>query len=503
MAEAAARRVSLGIIVAALVVFAAQAVLYWPFTVDDTFITLRYSRHLAAGYGLAWNPGGPPIEGYTSPIWVLLMALPHAVGVDAELTAKALGVVATLGTAGVVWLLARRLLRLAGAEGYRWLPATGPAIYLCVPAVTLHAVSGMETGLFILAVVVFVDRAVAYVVDAGGRRARAVAVAGLFMGLVRPEGNLVVLVALALILCLGQKHVRQPLLRSAVLWYLAPGAAYFAARWAYFGEPLPLPFYVKSSSHTAFAGVSTVVDFARYLGSHLGLLIVPGLFALPRKAWLPIAGALSLLVYFTYPAHLMGFEWRFLVPVLPVLVAVAVVGMAVILRGGESLAKGTTGVSLALASAVLALVCGGFLLGARSAKRTATDYRRAEQIAIDYGRELARVGEGRIAIGDAGAVPYFSGWEVIDLFGLSEPALARSLDLPPEYVLDQQPDLVVLMSESAEVFEGRLPLERRLLPACQERGWKRLRTVEVIAGSYYWWVFANPASDLLQRLDPP
>ena len=28
---------------------------FWPFTVDDTFITLRYAEHLAAGHGPVYN----------------------------------------------------------------------------------------------------------------------------------------------------------------------------------------------------------------------------------------------------------------------------------------------------------------------------------------------------------------------------------------------------------------------------------------------------------------
>ena len=42
---------------------------------DDAFISMRYARNLAGGQGLVWNPGQPPVEGFTSPAWVLLMAV--------------------------------------------------------------------------------------------------------------------------------------------------------------------------------------------------------------------------------------------------------------------------------------------------------------------------------------------------------------------------------------------------------------------------------------------
>ncbi|HTQ08713.1 MAG TPA: hypothetical protein VMI31_01440, partial [Fimbriimonadaceae bacterium] len=44
------------------------------FVLDDAFISLRYARNLVSGYGLVYNPGLPPVEGYTNFLWVLLEA---------------------------------------------------------------------------------------------------------------------------------------------------------------------------------------------------------------------------------------------------------------------------------------------------------------------------------------------------------------------------------------------------------------------------------------------
>src|SRR5262245_54181998 len=52
----------------ALAVLATRIARYGAFTLDDTFITLRYSQNLAEGHGLLWNPGAAPVEGYTSPL---------------------------------------------------------------------------------------------------------------------------------------------------------------------------------------------------------------------------------------------------------------------------------------------------------------------------------------------------------------------------------------------------------------------------------------------------
>ena len=51
---------------------------YWPirlsYPIDDTFITFRYADNLAQGFGLVWNPGAPPTEGYTNFLYVLLLS---------------------------------------------------------------------------------------------------------------------------------------------------------------------------------------------------------------------------------------------------------------------------------------------------------------------------------------------------------------------------------------------------------------------------------------------
>ena len=45
-----------------------------PFVTDDALIAMRYARHLTEGYGLAWNPGAGPVEGYSNFLYVMLAA---------------------------------------------------------------------------------------------------------------------------------------------------------------------------------------------------------------------------------------------------------------------------------------------------------------------------------------------------------------------------------------------------------------------------------------------
>ncbi len=44
---------------------------------DDAMISMQYARNLAQGHGLVWNVGEKPVEGYSNPLWVLLMTVIH------------------------------------------------------------------------------------------------------------------------------------------------------------------------------------------------------------------------------------------------------------------------------------------------------------------------------------------------------------------------------------------------------------------------------------------
>ena len=51
---------------------------------DDAMISMRYANNLARGYGPVWNPGGERVEGYTNPLWVLYMAFFHLFTIPAS-----------------------------------------------------------------------------------------------------------------------------------------------------------------------------------------------------------------------------------------------------------------------------------------------------------------------------------------------------------------------------------------------------------------------------------
>src|ERR1700733_13778044 len=80
-----------------LVSVALIAICFWRnhhFFHDDAYITLRYAKHLAAGGGPAWNMHDVSVEGFSSPLHLLLLTACLRLGLAAEISARAIGLTA-------------------------------------------------------------------------------------------------------------------------------------------------------------------------------------------------------------------------------------------------------------------------------------------------------------------------------------------------------------------------------------------------------------------------
>src|SRR5215471_17974579 len=91
------KREAILIAAAAMAVAATLLVLLSRLTIDDAYITFRYARHLAEGYGLgAWNHTGDRVEGYSSLLWTLLLGGAAWLGADVRTASKVFGAAAAL-----------------------------------------------------------------------------------------------------------------------------------------------------------------------------------------------------------------------------------------------------------------------------------------------------------------------------------------------------------------------------------------------------------------------
>lgn len=498
---------------AALAIFAATVVSVWHFTVDDTFITCRYAQNLAHGYGPTWNPGLPPIEGYTSFLWMLILAIPHLLAPEPYAVGKALGIAFALLTAVPLWAMVAHLRDRWQVRGGPLVPALAVALYLSFHATAVHAVSGMETALALLLLTSLLHRLVVMTGQSSGRFFAGVAVLALALGLTRPEANLAALAGFAAALILLDPPARGKLLKALLLWYVVPGAIYFLWRYSYYGHLFPLPFYIKTGGQAALAGAPNVLRFLGLMGGPLLVLSLPALRRADR-AFLPAAAvAVVWLLFFLKPEHLMGYDFRYLFPLMPLLMGLAALGVGVAAAGWvQWLRRRPLHAKLAGAGVLLCLAVAAVpYLSMRghdlSSKRQAGERLQVAHVAL--GKRLREIGQQVpgthvLALGDAGAVPYFSRWITIDTFGLNNPLIAVQHVRTPDAVLQPFPDVLVIVSASTEAPGFLFAWEKGLYEMARQRGMARVATYTWMP-EYYLWVMAKPESAIgreLSRTDP-
>ena len=425
-------------VVMATVAVALFARTHWNGLYDDAFIYLRYAKNVDHGCGVRWNCAGPAVEGVTGILYLGLLAAgglvtSELIALCQYVDATAL-VIAIGGAAALAVALGRDRLPPWGVAAV----ALGTALVLVADDdVLLNAVNGMETALGAALVT-------AIAVAAAAQRPRTLALLACAATLVRPEAALFV-VALPLL----------PWMRRARVLGVCAGFLVVCAaiRYAYFGELAPNTFYAKSGGTWTHAAigldyiVDCVRDFPLTFAAPLALF-VPGA---PRRGvvYLLVVAALWLAFFLRSGGDLFDYS-RLWVPLVPALSACALAGVAGALQRRARFAL--------VMPVVIALAVGGRATVEHAIPAQGTSPRVLQWAAIGtYVR--AHFPRQLVATVPIGAIGYYSNNPLLDLVGLTEPAIAREGRSVPEamltktwighernfteYVLAQEPAVVV------------------------------------------------------------
>lgn len=224
--------VGLGIYVAE----GARQVNSFGFPLDDSWIHLQIARNLASGQGWSFNPG-EPTGAATSPLWVLLITPLFYLGGDVTVWVKVVGSLLYLATV----LLVADVASLA--TGDRRVGLLAGALAALQPALIWTALSGMETGIYLLLFLLSL-RSFFLIERHGARAAYASTIWLTLAGYSRPE-----LWALLLVLW-GTLLLRRREL-SAGRWWVHGGivllglGGFALFNWTLWGHPVPATLLAK------------------------------------------------------------------------------------------------------------------------------------------------------------------------------------------------------------------------------------------------------------------
>ena len=472
------------------------------FTIDDAYITFRYSKNLAAGFGPTYNPGLPSVEGYTTFLWMLLMTFPHLIGLNVATFSKIIGILLTCGTFALISLLTFTPTRQFPVKARLFFGSFAAFLLAMLPITAIHAIAGMETGLFIFLTALMVFMVTLGLLD-GSRLLFWSPLVGLLIGMTRPEGNAITLLLLACGWFFSTPAVRKKLTWFSLGLYVLPGALYFAWRYTYYDLLLPLPFYMKVLHGGGLGGLNEVGTYLLYLLPSISVLLLAATLRLRKEHFAILIPVVFLLIFYLFPAHAMGFNWRFIYPATPFISVLAAIGGVTIfdlLRGVIQSSKPWEPVFLA----------GLFLIGLGnlgdvegSIKHEQlygegiSNYKTFGTLLSEYNNQH----EMTLAIGDAGTVPYYSDWQVIDLFGLNSREVAFGTVDVFKLVFEQQPaDLIVL---SVGANPNRISDEhagaQRLYEKALQRGMVKIGVFGYGRVNNIW-VLGYPDSDLVAFL---
>ena len=211
------------------------------FTVDDAYIAMRYSRHFAEGNGLVYNLG-ERVEGYTSLLWVLVLAGSYALGFGMVTASHVIGIALSALTLILVYRMAASALPPEATLGRLF-----PVLFLATSWIYAGwATGGLETALFAFVSVLAVSHLQSRI-TAGCSISDWLPLICLLLVLTRPEGMLMAGVLGVAALVSDVRVGRRPLatITRWLLVFVLPLVIFEMWRLRYYGEWLPNTFYVK------------------------------------------------------------------------------------------------------------------------------------------------------------------------------------------------------------------------------------------------------------------
>jgi arabinofuranosyltransferase len=432
--------------------------------VDDAMVSMRYAEHLAHGFGLVWNVGQKPVEGFTNPAWMLIMSAFHLLPISSAKISLGIMVLSALILLSNV-VIVYRLCDALGPET-RLAPLAAAGLTAFYFPLIFWSLRGMEVGLLVL----LIDSAalIAVQINKNGNRR-----AALLLGMLLAFAVLVRLDAIIqAFIILGYLFARRVSRKMAFLPLLIVAVTLIAIllfQHTYFGDYLPNTYYQKMGGTSAWERVRNgiLVFYQHALWDTALPAIVAGAclivykdFRRPETFLLAalFAGecAYSVWVGGDYAEAEVNAANRFITQGMPALIILLSLALDRLLRNPRRKLAGRPAI-YAVAVTALGLVALAVMSGGpwqtwvrNNAPLLQADIRRT-RLGLFIAKNTAP--EAVIAVHAAGQIPYYSGRTTIDLLGLNDPVIAKGPVSGPfypghdkwnyEYSIQQlQPDLI-------------------------------------------------------------
>jgi len=420
--EELAKKILIPVLVFNGLLFVIWTMFLFSWSVDDLLISARYGRNLVQHGIWNWNPDGEMVEAYTTFTYTVIPMIGEVLGINPFLVLKAFGLI-------LYGLLIRRLYQYrAGLSGFL-LSLTFIHLYFYL---FVHIYGGFETFFFS-----FLLFEMALMVSGRAEmKERYFYILLLLLPMTRPEGAAFAVAGFLLAWRSG-KVVKDKIFFGVIL---AIGALYMVWRVIYFGHLLPNTFYVKSVHDSVFHNLKAL--FNTYMDRTIFITVFAVAILLIKNRSLQVLGGLGflILIFLYYPSGLatdVGTRFFFQV------------SFFLLLMGFLLADQLRSKIAFTVTCLFLVANTWGTL---KSMPFISSIYPIFHMSHIDIGQRLEPFKEKgyTVAVCEAGAIPYYSGWKSYDLLALADERLARE-GLTIDYLEDKQPDLFLVISDTKEI----------------------------------------------------
>lgn len=441
------------------------------FPLDDPWIHLQFARNLHDYGGFSYYRNEMSTSGSTSPLYTMLLAAGFFITSNEFVLSYSLGVVFLLLSAFVLFKVAQKAL---GSN----LAASGAALLLLFePRLQWVALSGMETTLFLLAIL-----AADYF--QGARQSTAL---GLCAGLaiwIRPDA--ILFLAVIVIDLLYRRHVAAtrhsvrkagPNGNQDIRWLLRAGiiAAVIGCAYAAFnlrlsGSIFPNSYAAKVKYYSGggadypgqalnFVTAGHLAIFSLFAAAGIVSIVWSVVKRREEELLIPLLWSAGLFLAYWRSLPYLYQEGRYLMPILPFLILIGLRGVETLLNALRKLVK-----SLGRRRVASIVTC--LLLGAIGAQFAAASW----EMKNAYADSCRYIGERQvrtakwlhdhlpetdiIATHDVGAIAFYSGRRIVDMVGLVSPEMIGnigSLDKLTHYLIGKKVTHLALLRNWFEV----------------------------------------------------
>lgn len=411
------------------------------FIQDDAFISFRYADNWVRGYGLVYNIG-ERVEGFTNFLYTVWSALPLVLHLDPIDFHFAVGMILV----GLTLVFAFKLAQILTGS---YIAAI--ALMLLVGfnySFSSYATGGLATQHQTLCSIILV-----YLLAKSAKenvytnqRAVAISILSAIVLMTRLDSAIVVCSVMAAFLYLAMKNLndRAKFLKNAyylIIPFVLIISLFFLFKFYYYGDLLPNTFYAKTQNVSHLSGVLYIILFFQvYFLWPFIVVLISAIFTKqtnkPAAVWVIL---LIVLLWFGYIVKVGGdfMEFRFLVPMLPL--------MMVLFVWASFTFKSKYKILLILFALTIAV---NFYYDKKSQqyrfpfnyfgslRHIETVYnlnsliRRPNANLETVGKNLAEIFNNdesiTIATGAAGAIPFYSRFRTIDMYGLNDAWVARN-----------------------------------------------------------------------------